>query len=881
MGTVRLSFLAAVLAVTAGAHAAAGEAAPAAAPPPLLAPLADGQSLPLPEVDPALPSPSAFLGYPLGARFTRYSDVLAYLDALDAASPRVTSWKYGETYEHRPLRLLAISSAANIARLAALRGDRAQLGHPERLADEMRAQLLREMPAVVWLAYGVHGNESSSTEAAMATAYLLAAGRGERAPDLEHTIVLIDPLCNPDGRERYVDGYLQRRGSVPDPDPSSREHDEPWPGGRGNHYYVDLNRDWAWATQQETRARLAQVEAWEPQVYVDLHEMGNVDSTYFFPPTAEPVHTAFGAATRRWLDTFGHANAAAFDRMGWTYFVGENYDFFYPGYGDTYPTLRGGIGMTYEVAGGGHAGSVVERAGAGSWGLADRIARHLTTSLVTVSTAAAQARQLLADFVDGRVAQARSHGRTFLWRDGPEAAELAALLQLHGITVGRLSRAEQLRARPLTGGEPRDVELPAGTWAVSTAQPLGELVQVLLEREPALPQAYVERQRERVTAHLEPEFYDVTAWALPLAYNLDAWTSDDPPASFAVATDTPAGGVEGEGRVGWLLPPSGLAGYRFAASLLAQDVPFRVALEPLTLGTRQLPAGTIFVPREGKAGLETKLAPLAAAARVHLLAADSSLTGGIPLGSNQMVPIRKPRIGLVAGRGTSATAFGALWHLLDQQLGVAHSVLDLERLDGVDLARFDVVVFPEGSGYDSALREEGAKRLAAWVEAGGVLVSEAGAVDWLHEQKLTSVTKHKDEPEESDGEGSSPAASDAEKVWDTELMVPGAIVGTELRHNPLTVGVTAPPPALVWGSDFYDATGDPQQDLLRARASDPLLAGVAWPEAKQVMPGTLLMAAESRGKGKVVVFTQDPAFRLFWRGTMPLLLDAVLYGPSL
>jgi hypothetical protein len=404
---------------------------------------------------------------------------------------------------------------------------------------------------------------------------------------------------------------------------------------------------------------------------------------------------------------------------------------------------------------------------------------------------------------------------------------------------------------------------------------------VLLEREPTLPAAYVERQRERVTAHLEPEFYDVTAWALPLAYNLDAWTSDDAPASVVVAGEPTMGGVEGEGRVGWLLPPSGLATYRFAASLLAQDVPFRIALEPLTLGTRQLPAGTLFVPREGKSGLEAKLLPLATAARVQLLAADSSLTGGIPLGSNQMVPIEKPRIGLVGGRGTSGTSFGALWHLLDQQLGAAHSVLDLERLDGVDLARFDVLVLPDGSGYGGAVREEGAKRLAAWVEAGGVLVSESGAIGWLHDQKLTGVAVHKEEPEESDGEGSAPATTDAEKVWDTELMVPGAIVATEVRRHPLTVGVTSPPPALVWGSDFYDATGDPQQDLLRARASDPLLAGVAWPEAKQVLPGTLLMAAESRGKGKVVVFTQDPAFRLFWRGTMPLLLDAVLYGPSL
>lgn len=857
-------------------------AAPAAEPPPLLAPLADGQALPLVAADPALPSPAVFLGYPLGERFTRYPEVRAYLAALDAASERVTMWSYGESYEHRPLLLVAISSAANIARLEALRRDRALLDRPERLGEEGRAQLLRDMPSVVWLAYGVHGNESSSTEAAMAAAYLLAGGRGDGAPDLDHTVVLIDPLVNPDGRERYVNGYLQRRGRDANADPFSREHEEPWPGGRGNHYYIDLNRDWAWATQLETRARIAAVAAWEPQVYVDFHEMA-AESTYFFPPTAEPIHPAFGAATRRWLEVFGQANAAAFDRMGWTYFAGEGYDFFYPAYGDTYPTLRGGIGMTYEVAGGSRAGSIIERGAAGPWGLADRIARHLTTSLATVSSAASGARRLLGDFVEARITQARGRGRTFLWRDGQEAAAMARLLEMHGVSLGRLARAEKLRAKPVASGEPREVELPAGTWGVSTAQPLGELVQVLLEREAGMPPGYVDRQRERVTSHLESEFYDVTAWSLPLAFNLDAWMSEETPASLTAKAEMPAAGLAGQGRLGYLLPPSGLASYRFAASLLRRGIPFRLALEPLAVAGRQLPAGTLFVPRAGKTDLDGTLAPLAEEAGVELLPIESSLTGGgIPLGSNRVVAIKPPRIGLLAGRGVSATAFGALWHLLDEEVAAAHSVLDVERFDGVDLSRFDVLLLPDGGGYRGALGDEGAARLDAWVKAGGVLVSEAGAIEWLHDKELTSVTRHKEEPTgESDGEGSAPVVPDAEKVWNTELMVPGAIVASEVRRHPFTVGVTSSPPMLFWGEAFYDPTGDPQQDLLRVRTHDPVLAGIAWQEAKQVLPGTLLMAAESRGKGHVVVFTQDPAFRLFWRGTMPLLLDAVLYGPSL
>jgi hypothetical protein len=308
----------------------------------------------------------------------------------------------------------------------------------------------------------------------------------------------------------------------------------------------------------------------------------------------------------------------------------------------------------------------------------------------------------------------------------------------------------------------------------------------------------------------------------------------------------------------------------------------RLALEPLNAGGRQLPAGTLFVPRAGKPDLEATLAPLAETAGVQLLPAESSLTGGgIPLGSDRVVAIKPPRVGLLSGRGISETSFGALWHLFDEEVGLDHSVLDVEHLDGVDLSRFDVLVLPDGGGYRTVLGDDGVTRLDAWVKAGGVLVSEAGAIEWLHGKELTAVERRKDEEtDESDGEGTGPGAADADRVWNTELMVPGAIVASEVRRHPFTVGVTTPPPVLFWGEAFYDGTGDPQQDLLRVRSHDPVFAGIAWPEARQVLPGALLMAAEERGRGHVVVFTQDPAFRLFWRGTMPLLLDAVLYGPS-
>src|SRR5436190_3156172 len=352
---------------------------------PLLAPLSDGAHLSLPAVDAALPSPADFLGYSLGERFTRHDRILACLGALAAASPRLRGTDYGTTYEGRTLRLYALSSPANLARLDAIREAHQRLAIG-RAGEAERERLLGSTPPVVWLAFGVHGNETSSPETAMALAYLLCGAGGSDAPLLDDLVILIDPSVNPDGHERYV-GFLESvRGAAADADPAAAEHAEPWPGGRENHYLVDLNRDWAWATQRETRARLAAPRAWEPQVYVDFHEMGTNPPTDFFPPPAEPVLDAIDRRAIAWLQTFGRGNAAAFDRHSWPYFARQVYDLFYPGYGDTYPGLRGAVGMTYEVSGGGRAGAAL-RTNAGTLRLADRIARHLTTAWATLDTA--------------------------------------------------------------------------------------------------------------------------------------------------------------------------------------------------------------------------------------------------------------------------------------------------------------------------------------------------------------------------------------------------------------------------------------------------------------------------------------------------------------
>ncbi len=880
----------------------------------LLAPLSQGERLDLPaSLDPRVPRPDQILGAPLGARFNHWDRILAYYSALDAASDRVQLSDYGRTAEGRRLVLVAISTPGNLARLDEIQRDHQKLADPGRLSAAERERLIGRTPTVVWLAYGVHGNESSSAEASMGAAYVLAAAQGELGRLLDRTVVLIDPLMNPDGRERYLSTYEQRRGAEPNPRRESAEHSEPWPSGRVNHYLIDLNRDWAWATQAETRARVAAYRSWEPQVFVDFHEMGT-ESTYFFPPAAEPVHSRIPRRTLTWLETFGRGNAAAFDRLGWVYFKKENYDLLYPGYGDSYPALRGAVGMTYEMAGGGRAGELFGRSDGTRLTLADRVAHHLATSLATFATAGAGARRLLEDFVANRLEASIGPGRVYVWpADQPEARSLADLLAFHGVRVDQLDRSTEVKVHAPEGGEEISRRFQAGSFVVGSGQPLGPLVEALLERRTQLSDRFVERQKERQTRNLDTEFYDVTAWSLPLAYNLQVWiaTAGGPGLSSLAGLSPARGEITGDGALGLLVPPRGLASYQLVSRLKAQGLSLRIALRDFRNDGRDFPAGTLFVPRYGNpADLEARVVAQLGELGLSAVRIGSSFdVEGLSLGSRDMPSVRPIRLGLLGGDGVDTTSFGALWFLFDRALAAPVDRLDLGRLSDVDLAEYDTLILPDGD-YDEAMTQKKKERLDAWVRGGGVLIGIGGAVSWLQDQEMTAVKNWQpsDDPESpgdpaneateasasaepaatspAGGEGgtaaSTPAVKPTPPAADREISTPGAAFATRMTPgHPLGIGIPKPPPVLIEGDRVLEPTGDPQQDLLTVAPEDPLLSGFAFPEAEQRLSGSLLVGVEGHGRGTLVLFAQEPSYRLFWRGTMPLLLNAALYGPSI
>ena len=852
-----------------------------------LAPTSDGRLPTLPALDESVPSPADVLGVPLGSRFHHHHQLLDYLEVLADASPRVSLEPYGTTYEGRPLTLAIISSSSNIARLDSIRADRQLLADPSTLEPNERKALTDRAPAVLWLGYGVHGNESSSAEAALATAYVLAAQRDSDA--LDNVVVLIDPLMNPDGRERYVQGYRSRRGATPNPDPLSAEHREPWPGGRGNHYGLDLNRDWAWATQTETRHRLVAFRAWEPQVTVDLHEMA-ASSTYFFPPSAEPVHPRIREKARHWLELFGRGNAKAFDAIGWTYYVADRFDLFYPGYGDSYPTLRDGIGMTYEVGGGGRAGAAINLTDGRVKSLADRVVRHLTSSLTTVATTMANSHPLVEEFAATRARNAASSPTTYVWSaNAPEADGLAELLDRHGIRVQRTTEGIEVEgmsiSEPLPSRPSKSIELAPGDYVVATNQPLGPLAAALLERDAKIGDSFLSAQRQRVLDDREAEFYDITAWSLPMAFNLPAWRIDGKIPDqrlIAFGFDQPPpvpSTTKASSAIGFIAPPDGIDGYRFAIELWRRQIRFRRTSEPFILDGKDFPAGSLIIAAEDHtldawSQLRGDLPRIAAEFSVTLEPTESAwTTHGVDLGSDRFPASAASRIGLVRGSGISPSSFGALWHLLDQSLHASHSLLEISELTDL-LSGFDTIVVPDS--WQLELSESTGTALSSWVDRGGVLIAIGRSAEYVGQRGLGAESQS----QQTGSDPETPEDTAADEPIGATLTVPGALVAATYAKHPINHGLLSDPVWLYIGDAGRSAFESTSTVVAHVLDEQPRLAGFAWPEGDEHLPGTPLVSVERSGDGYLVLFYQDPAFRLFTRGTMPILLNALFFSDT-
>lgn len=704
--------------------------------------------------DPAIPTYESVIGRPLGEDVSTHAEAERYLSALAAASPRLSLQRYGESWEGRALYNVMVASPANQARSGEIQAGMQRLADPRGLEDTAVQPLLHGLPGVAWLIYNVHGDEPSGTDAALALAYHLCAAQGDPLVDaiLSECVVLLDPMQNPDGRDRFVHGFRGMRGKVADPEPDAAEHSQPWPGGRSNHYWFDMNRDWFALTQPETRARVRLFQRWWPIVVADLHEMGG-NSTYYFAPPAEPVNPELTLPQRQWLERFGRNNAAWFDRFGFAYFIRENYDCFYPGYGEGWPLFQGSIGMTYEQ--GSVRGQRYRREDEIEVHYRDCVRHHFIASLSTLETLARNRQEALTAFLDYRRSAVREGQtgpiREFIFPAGKDPGRtdrLMGVLASQGIEIHRATQPlRNERTRDYHGGEEAARSFAAGTWVVSLAQPQKRLANVLLVQHQDMSSEFLLEQKRRYLRREGTDFYDLTAWSLPLLWDVECYAAADASQGELERVDAaalldrprprPAPPVA---SVAYLLPWGTHAAAAATVALLAADVRVHVAGKRLGQRGRTFAAGTVIVrvaEHADRDALHATITAVAAATGAEVVATDTGwVDEGIALGSNDVRHVKKPHVALICDRPTDPYSAGWTRYLLEQTYAVPLTLIRARQIGRARLERFTAIVLPDGSGYGDEIGKAGIARLKAWIDQGGTLVTFADATHWLTDKDV-------------------------------------------------------------------------------------------------------------------------------------------------
>jgi len=852
---------------------------------------------------PEIPTPMEVLGHGPADRITPPEEIVRYFEALARAAPdRTHLVQYAESWQGRPLVLLAIGNEERMARVEEVQDGLARLADPRNLSLDDEERLIAELPVVTALAHSVHGNEITPAGSSMATAYHLLAARNDPEVEriLEESIVLIDPVQNPDGRARFVAENLLGAAVEPDPDPVAAERDHPWPGSRSNHYLFDLNRDWFAHTQVETRGKVRALLAWNPHVVVDLHEMGS-NSTYYFPPAAVPGNPHTTPGQDELFELFGRENARLFDQEGWPYFVREIFDGFYPGYGASWPIAHGALGKTFEQAS--PRGMVVERSDGSLLSYAQGVTQNFRAALRTALTGAENRERILRNFVEFRrsaVEEGRTGTRAYILDSEADQVlthRLATTLAANGIEVRRADEAFSVGGRTFA----------AGAYVVPLDQPAGRLVRNLLDPETPMDTAFVELQRERRAQRLPDQIYDVTAWSLPYLWNLGAvpsqapveveWRPVDPdgaPSGSVAGTRDPSTvGTLPQARVGWLMPWN-TASAAVVARALDQEIPLHAAGRGFTLQGRSFGPGTIHVrAAELTTEQEADLAQLASTHGAEVVPVqDAFVDDGMSLGSNQMRALPGGRVLLVWDAPASTLSAGWARWVLERRYGKGVTAVRASSLGRADLSRFSVVVLPSGN-YASAISGGTLQRLQQWIRDGGTLITMGESTRWATRDEVGLLSSQAELRAGSDRPAPARAPDPERQPIDLlEAIVPqqenpepisGAILRTVLdTTHVLTAGAGEEMGVMVSSSRIFTplTLAEGTNVAVYAPLDRLVMSGIVWEDARPQVASKAFLMHQSMGRGRVVAFAEDPNFRGYAEGTQQLFMNAVLLAPA-
>ncbi|WP_084407337.1 M14 metallopeptidase family protein [Aestuariibacter salexigens] len=807
--------------------------------------------------DPNVPTPSQILGAPVGTWHVRHDQLAQYMRTLAQTSDRVSVKQVGTTHENRPLLIMTFADPEKMANVEQIRQK-----HLDRIASGKAAD--EDDPLVLWMGYSVHGNEPSGANASMLVAYYLAAGQGGEVQRLlDNAIIIMEPSINPDGLSRFAQWANMHRGKTLVSDPAHREHDERWPSGRTNHYWFDLNRDWLLLTHPESRARIAQYHQWRPHVLTDFHEMGT-NSTYFFQPgVPSRKHPLTPMTNVRLTEALGRFHADALDAAGALYFTEESFDDFYYGKGSTYPDAHGTIGILFEQASSrGHLQDSIN----GPLSFPQTIQNQVTTSMSTFAGALANKQALQeyqveffnstndmikSDELGGYVIKrGKDHSRFDAMRD---------ILNRHQIASSVLQQSVEADGQTFPAGD---------SLFVSLDQPQHRLIKSLFSTRKLFD---------------DNTFYDVSNWNLALAFNLD----------FAGLTKRQIRRIDSAPEFSSKQLPelnSAAVAYAFdwhdyqspslLQALLVNGVQVRLAGEPFSAdvgGTvREFSRGTVVIPSALKQPVNWQqlIQEQAAQRNITLWSVTSGLTPtGIDLGSRNMQPVNAPKILLVGGLGTSQYEVGEIRHYLDTRVGVAATLVDLDRLGSTALDNYTHIIF--ASGRYSSVSERTADKISDWVKAGGVLIGQKSATQWFATQKWLNAEFVSNDAIDDAFDTSSMVYEDREALR-AQKLIAGAVYKTQLDlSHPLAYGFERTQLPMFKTSNAIMKTPDSPFITPATYTESPLMAGYTAEPLQKMVANSAAVVAHRVGQGRVIGFLDNLNFRGYWYGTSKMMSNAI------
>lgn len=819
------------------------------------------------KLNPAIPSPEQFLGYAIGSHHTRHDKLVEYMKELDRVSDKVSVQKIGETFEHREQIILTITNPANAAKLETIRQEHLALCDPAKPLPDVK-----NMPSIVWLGYNVHGNEPSSSEAAMLTAYYLTASEEPEMTDwLSNSVILMEPVINPDGRDRHTFWADANRGQPLVADPNDREHNEAWPGGRTNHYWFDLNRDWYLAVNIESRNRLNFYHQWLPNVVTDFHEMGT-NSTHFFEPTKENAENPLVSKSvyRDLNGRFAKYFEEAMNSIGSLYFTKESFDNFYPGYGSSYPDMEGGLGLLFEQASSrGH----LQESQNGNVSFAFTIRNQLTNGLATVKASLNEREILLKHqhnfFVDVVSQAQKSATKAYIIGDANDGSRNRAfwdLLLQHKIEFYHLAENVTQSGQVFERG--KAVIIPSN-------QPQYLMVRSIFDR----PKTFA-----------DSIFYDASTWNLALAYGLPhaEITANFTKGERITKTDlTPLVKTITKGNYAYLIDYADFYATKTLYQLLDNQILTKVSMKPFSVNVagaeRKFGYGTLVIPVNSQKisadELQQKLSKISQATGVTIEPVSTGFSAsGIDLGSNSIVTVKKPEAMMLVGGGVTSSEAGEVWHLLDTKIGMPITKIDIYNFPRINLSRYNTIILV-GGNY-AALDKVSAAKIKAFVANGGTLITLKGASEWAIKN---DIVKEKIREIKADSSRTKARINYDDYVSSEGAKATGgAIFEADLDiSNPIGFGYKSRKIALYRNNNTFLESSIIAVNTVMKYTENPWICGYVHKESLKKISSSAGILVATEGSGRVILFSDNPNFRGTWFGTNKLFLNALFFGANI